>query len=196
MKKLLPSLLLTAAIVLAAGNQPARADAPGSHLLLLSGANARQEIGLSASQQTSLDRLIGQYRQEIAPLMGRRDAQSAAMIEASTRAFDNRARAVLTPEQQSRLLQVEAKTLGPWVLHSPSVQEQLVLTDGQIARINAIAEKTQARNSELHRQVDAGKITPQERINKMRVFRLGQHRSLERILTPEQLATLRSLADS
>jgi hypothetical protein len=193
MKKL-TTILLFGSCMFLAGALDARADAPGSHLMLLSGENAQREIGLTPSQRKAIERLVADYRKEVAPFHARKDSQSAAMIEASMRAFDNRARGLLSTEQRTKLYVVEAKTLGPWILHSPSVQEQLLLSDSQISRINRVLERAAAYNTKLFKEVDAGKLTNAQRIEKMREFRVRESRSLERILNSSQREQFRKMA--
>lgn len=193
MKKLAAMILLGSLLVVA-GGQEARADSPGSHLMLLTGENVQRTLNLTPAQKKSIERLVAEYRKEVAPFHEKRDARALAMIEASTRAFDNRARGILTDEQESKLYVVEARVLGPWVLHSSSVQQQLVLSESQVNRINRVAEKAKAYNNRLHREVEAGKITNAQRIEKMKEFRLRESRGLEKILTPAQRQQLAKLA--
>jgi Spy/CpxP family protein refolding chaperone len=193
MKKL-TAIFLSLSCLLVLNPGDARADAPGSHLLLLAGENAQREISLTASQRKSIDRLLAEYRKEVAPFFEKKDARSAAMIDASMRAFDTRARALLSPEQRAKLYVVEAKTLGPWILHSPAIQKQLLLSERQVSSINRVAERAEAYNTKLHGEVDAGKITNEERVEKMRAMRIRESRSLEKILTSAQREQLRALA--
>lgn len=169
---------------------------PGSHLLFLTGENVQRELALTPSQKKSISRLEAEYRQEVEPFLKRADAQAATMLKASTRAFDQRARDLLTDLQLSRLYEVEAKALGPWILHAPAVQKQLGLTNRQIAQVNRIADKTEEYNQKLHAEVTDGNLTKEQRIQKMREFRLRESRKLEKVLTTDQRKALQKLAQS
>jgi hypothetical protein len=173
---------------------PAGAETPGSATLFLSGENVRKELRISPSQARALDRLRTELRGEIQPFLEGRNAASASVISASIQAYDQKALAILTPTQRQNLRRIEARVLGPWLLHSPSVQTQLNLSEDQIRRINGIAERVERHNQRMHQRVERGRLTQPQRLESVRSYRLQQNPKLLGILTPEQLAAFQALS--
>lgn len=173
----------------------AAALTPGSTTLFLAGENVRQEVGITPTQARALDRLRRELREEIRPFCEARNAAAASMIAASVQTYDEKALALLTPAQRQKLRRVEARALGPWLLHSPSVQTELNLSDSQVRRIEAIAQRVERYNQRQHRRVDRGRITPAARLHLVREYRLSQNPKLLSILTPEQLQAFQALSN-
>ena len=166
----------------------AQADTPGSRTLLLMGDNVRQELKITKAQATAIDRLQSEYRREIVPFIERADARSLAMLQASTAAFDRRVTELLTPAQRDQLLRLEHRILGPWMLHTHSIQDELELSLDQRARIAAVAARVESYNQRLLRQVAEGRISLATRLQRLREYRQRQSQALLRILTKEQRA--------
>jgi hypothetical protein len=116
------------------------------------------------------------------------------MLQASTAAFNRRATAVLTPAQRDQLLRIEHRILGPWMLHAPSVQEELNLSLDQKTRIAAIQDQVESYNQRLLGEVTSGRLTPAARLHRLREYRERQHSTLLRVLTTEQRQALSQMA--
>ncbi len=171
----------------------ARAQSTGSRVLLLGAENVRNELRLSSAQRQSLDSLRKKYREEARELVSAGDAGSASRLQTITQAYDNQAIAVLSPAQAKSLGLIERKVLGAWMLTSPEVQQKLALTDSQKSKVARIQQQLYDKNAEQNRLLDEGKITPFQRLEKLRNTRLKSTRSLEKLLTKQQLAALRSI---
>ena len=187
----LPAILAAAALVLAA--IPLQAQPAGSKVLLLGSENIRNELGLSQTQRHSLDAMRVAFRNEARELVSAGDAGSASRLLRVTEFYDNRALALLTPAQSQQLAKIEHRVLGAWVVTNPAIQQKLGLSEKQIAKITAIQDRMAAKNADINRMLDEGKITPAGRLDKLRDARLDLTRSLERILSRQQRNKLRSL---
>lgn len=173
-----------------------RAEMPGSETLLLGGANVQTELGLSPRQCRKIDLLRSEYRAAIQPLLLKDNASSAKALEILTTEFDAKSLALLTPSQRVALEKIQFKMLGPWILHDPSAQSKLGLSEQQKQKIASVAAKTNALNAKLSQKVLDGKITPATRINELRAYRLKQSLKLTKTLTPEQKVLFQKLGAS
>lgn len=172
------------------------AASTGSQTLLLQGEQLRQELTLTKKQCNALDQLRADYRKEIQPFLAQADAKAANMLDSTTQKFDKKALSILSPAQKTKLKQLEYKILGPWILHTPSVQEQLSLTNRQKQQVAHVATKMTNYTNCLNKKVAAGKMTPADRLNKLRIYRLQQGQVLEKILMPQQLQAMKAKSNS
>ena len=172
------------------------AASTGSQTLLLQGEQLRQELALTKKQCNALDQLRTDYRKEIQPFLAQADAKAANMLDSATQKFDKKALSILSPAKKTKLKQLEYKILGPWILHTPAVQEQLSLTPCQKKQVAKVATKMTNYTNCLNKKVAAGKMTPADRLNKLRIYRLQQGELLEKILMPQQLQAMKAKSNS
>lgn len=186
-------ILVTAAGFLLGGISDGNAETLGSRVLLLGIENVRDELELTSAQRASLDRLRTSYRKEAQPIVAARTPEAQTQFQQVTKKYDQRALAVLTPAQKSELGSILHKVHGAWMLTSPEVQTQLALTPKQIANIKKRQLDLEAFTDKVNAEAYEGKITPQQRITKLRNYRMKMVDRMERSLTKEQRAVLTAI---
>jgi hypothetical protein len=174
MKRLLPLVLMAAALTGCANAQPtapspaknrASVDHPGSIPILLGLDPVRQYLQLTPVQCGLLDALRSDYKSQAQNITAiGMDGQDAALrsgwdLEDLRARFNARSLAVLNPSQQDGLRQIERQMLGGSLLTSPSEQKLLGLTADQQSSIAAISKADQANAASINAQFNAGKIS-------------------------------------
>jgi len=198
MKSLCLALLLTVSCGLSYAHASS-ASFPGSVPILLGYDSIRKDLSLSRSQCTALDRLRSSYKSDARAVTARspqtaveKNAANTA-IESLNAKYNARALALLTPAQTLRLDQIGHQTLGAWMLFLPRIQDSLHLADGQKALISKIEASGKTFVNDLNHDFEDGKISLQERLEKLRHWRNKESKKLMRLLTPEQRRSLQSL---
>ena len=143
---LLASLAIPARAV---AGEPTVPDCPQGErvnpLVLLVRPDVGSELKLSPERAEAARRLLGQLHDKAAALKGRRDAQALAARRQVDEEMQRWLARELSPEQRSRLYQIELQWEGPAALHTrPTVAQGLGLTDEQR---QGIAQAVALRNS-------------------------------------------------
>ena len=189
---LLRKLVIAAALVITSLSG-LQAETLGSSVLLLGIENVRDELKLTSAQRRNLDTLRSSYRKAAANSAANRTPAAKAQLAAATKTFDEKALAVLTTEQRQKLGTLLHQIHGSWMLTSPTVQKQLGLTEKQVSAINRRQIQLEVFTDKTNALAYQGKITNQQRVLRLRNYRLKQSESMEKLLTAKQRQTLRAI---
>ncbi len=198
MKSTLLTLLVALSFGLSAG-RASDATFPGSAPILLGNDAVRKELALSRSQCAALDSIRSQYKTDARAVTTRYPQSAAekgaanATIESLNAKYNARALAVLTPAQSQRLDQIGHQTLGGWMLFLPRIQDAIGLGADKKALIAKIEGSGKVLINSVNRDFEDGKISLQERLDRLRSWRIKESKKLMRILTPEQRRSLEAL---
>ena len=172
---------------------------PGSVAILLGLDSVRRELKLSPAQAARLDAIRADFktgaRKLTAQAPGTPVARKSAWYSLANlkNKADANALAVLTPEQRSRLVQIEHQILGGTMLLLPSVQKAIGLSPAQIAKIGRLQQNGLKYAGALNRRFEDGKISHHERLALLRAHRIKQAGAMVRLLTPSQRQALNAL---
>lgn len=129
-------------------------------ILLLTRADVRADLQLSAEQAADALRIIADLHEKAMALKGRNDAEAVtarAEVDMASRAWIEQR---LTPVQRERLLQLDLQWEGlSSIITRPIVAESLALTDAQrVALAKAVAERNGRRNGGPPIEADEAKF--------------------------------------
>jgi Spy/CpxP family protein refolding chaperone len=166
---------------------------PGSLPVLLGSDRVQKELNLSAKQKTQIQSLRSGYRDASRKIVASVDPNDSAAkrsaqksIEATNVSYNQRVLAILTPEQKTRLTQIQRQLLGGHLLLSAEVREQLNLTDKQKVKLAKIHQKHQKRVAKVNGWYEAGEVGNYERLLYLRQDRLAQAEAMEEVLNRDQ----------
>ncbi len=191
--KLLPALLT--ALVLSATSVFATvtaSDHPGSLPVLLGQDHVRKDLGLTASQARALDKIRSDFRRSARKLAASSTGTQAA-LDALISSTNGKALAVLTPQQRTRVIEIQHQLLGSTMLVSPTVQKKLDLKPWQVDAIEKIRSKGVEFVGQVNGWYQNGDITQTERLELLRDRRLAQARAMEILLSPAQRRALTAM---
>jgi hypothetical protein len=116
-------------------------------LLLLSRPDVRADLGLNPAQTAEARRAISELHAKAAALRGKTGAEAIAARRAIDEEQRRRLEALLSPEQQDRLVQIDLQWEGPSALISRKmVAESLNLDDRQRATLaQAVSDRDRRR---------------------------------------------------
>jgi hypothetical protein len=180
--------------ILAAGTEH-----PGSVPVLLGLDSVRNELGLTKSQRTKLDQIRSNFKADARLITTRPPTtqveKSAAnsTVKALIAKYNQKAVAVLTPTQHARLVEIERQTLGGLMLFLPGEQKQLQLSPGQVNALAKIRADGEAYASQITNSFEKGDISLQERLVKLRNYRIKQSDRCLRVLSPAQQKAFKNL---
>lgn len=185
--------LLCAAVLLLATSAGAFAETLGSRVLLLGIENVRNELNLNADQRRTLDRLRSSYRESAVREAQLRTPEAKARLDRAMQTFNQRALAVLTPAQQTKLNTILHQMHGAWMLTSPPVQQQLGLNADQVKTIQQRQQQLEVYTDKVNALAYEGKITNQQRVVRLRNYRLRLADAMEGMLTAGQRQKLTAI---
>jgi hypothetical protein len=187
------SLLVTMFLLAACTSAPAQKKAsPASVAVLLKLDGVRQELGITPVQAGLLDALHTQYKSQAKNIMAfGQDGDDGALrsewdIRSLRKQYNARALAVLTSDQQNRLLEIQRQMLGGNLLSSPSEQSLLGLSADQQAQIAALSNSGQAQARAVTAQAAAGQISDYSKRSQLRRIQNQQSSQMLAVLTPDQ----------
>jgi len=102
-------------------------------------------------------------------------------------------KAIITPEQQKRLDEINVQLQGGNVLADPDMQKTLNLTADQLKQIKDLQDKQNEANASLMEKVQNGDIDRQEVGPMMQKNREALGVAMEKVLTDDQRAQLKKL---
>ncbi len=174
-------------------------------LAILRAEQVRQELGLTEEQQAKLQELGRQLMEEGRQrFQGMRDlpedqrrARFAQIMEESRAELEERLAKVLSADQMKRLKQIalQQELQGPGgvrALTRKDVASALGLTEDQVQKINAVADKIQEEMRGMFRP-GAGPEQRDQLRQRMEELRAQARGEVENILTPEQMGKLKEL---
>lgn len=198
--RLLTASLFLSLVFLAAPLMGATApEHPGSLPVFLGLESVRKELGITKSQGARLDKIRAEFKSGARLITATSPATAAERSEANAKVktlvarYNDKAVAVLTPAQRTRLAQIERQTLGGLMLFLPGEQKLLNLTSRQIAAIGKIRTRGEAFANRMAAMFERGAITLQERLAALRNYRIEQSAKCMKVLDPAQRKTFESL---
>ncbi|MEI6492166.1 MAG: hypothetical protein WCO94_06435 [Verrucomicrobiota bacterium] len=197
---LLPSAILLILLLLTAPLPAATTTGhPGSVAVLLGLDSVRNELKLTKSQCDQLDKIRSNFKADAHLITTRPPAtqveKSAAnsTVKSLINRYNEKAVAVLTPQQHARLVQIERQILGGLMLFQPDEQKLLGLSSSQIAALGQIRSNGEAFASRVTNSFEKGNLTLQERLATLRNYRIKQSAKCLQVLSPAQRKAFRSL---
>jgi hypothetical protein len=132
-------------------------------LLLLSRPDVRADLGLNPTQTAEARRAISELHAKAAALRGKTGAEAIAARRAIDEEQRRRLEALLSPEQQDRLVQIDLQWEGPSALISRKiVAESLNLDDRQRATLaQAVSDRDRRRAQAPDRGGDERQLAEQ-----------------------------------
>ncbi len=190
--------LLAAAILMLAGLSPLRAgngngsDSPASLAVLLGLDGVRQELGITPAQSGLLDALQSDYKSQAKTIMaiGQADQDAALRADWDVRSlrkqYNARSLAVLTPDQQQRLMELQRQMLGGSLLSSVTEQKLLGLSPQQQQQLAALSSSSQAQATSINAQAQAGQLSDFRKGIELRRIQQQTSDRMVAVLTPDQ----------
>lgn len=189
------ALSVTAALLIA-GLVPLHAgdgsDSPASLAVLLGLDGVRQELGISPVQCGLLDSLQADYRKQAKNIMmiGEADQDAALRsdwdIRSLRKQYNSRSLAVLSADQQQRLMELQRQMLGGSLLSSVAEQKLLGLSAQQQKQLASIAFSSQAQVTSVTAQARAGQISDFRKGIDLRRIQRQTSDQMVAVLTAEQ----------
>lgn len=167
-------------------------DSPASLAVLLGLDGVRQELQISPAQCGLLDALQADYKKEAKNIMaiGQADQDAALRADWDVRSlrkqFNSRLLAVLTSDQQQRLLELQRQLLGGSLLSSNSEQKLLGLSSQQKQQLSALSSSSQAQATAINAQAQAGQISGFRKGIELRRIQQQTANQMTSVLTPDQ----------
>jgi hypothetical protein len=190
--------LLAVAILLLAGLSPLRAgngngsDSPASLAVLLGLDGVRQELGITPAQSGLLHALQSDYKSQAKNIMaiGQADQDAALRADWDIRSlrkqYNARSLAVLTSDQQQRLMELQRQMLGGSLLSSVTEQKLLGLSPQQQQQLAALSSSSQAQATSVNAQAQAGQISGFRKGIELRRIQQQTSDRMVAVLTPDQ----------
>lgn len=179
MKKLVIAAALVAASAMTfaqgGGRMFGRGGGGGSPTMLLMRSDVIHDVGLSDEQKDKLAKI----REDAQAAMQERMQNSGfqpggpppseeeqkkfrAEMQKFQEEQESKVNAVITPDQQKRLLEIFVQLNGASSITNKTVQKGLGLTDDQIAKIKSLQDKQQAANREIFQKMRDGELDRSE----------------------------------
>ena len=177
-------------------------DYPGSVSMLLGVESVRSDLALDAKQKSRLNALRKELRSKSQVLTGKKSKVPTSRLTADQKLFslidsnNSGALAVLTPEQSVRFHEIQNQALGFTMLVSPKVQRQLELGIKQVISIEKIRLKGLDYVAETNLAFEEGKISQDERLQRLRDYRAHQAEDFKNVLTRVQRKVFSALCGS
>ena len=169
-RRALAALVLLSVAAMPASSLGDEAPLPDSRLgirtvplLLLSRPDVRADLGLNPAQTAEAQRAISELYAKAAALRGKTGAEAIAARRAIDEEQRRRLEALLSPEQQDRLVQIDLQWEGPSALISRKmVAESLNLDDRQRATLaQAVSDRDRRRAQAPDRAGDERQLAEQ-----------------------------------
>ncbi len=168
-------------------------------MFLLRRNDVRKDLKLTDKQIADLTALQEKMQTEMREMFqnggggGDREALMK-MVQEKMAAAQKETDAILTPEQQARLKQINVQITGNRVILDPDTQTKLKLTDAQKAKIKDLQEKQQAANQSLMEKMRNGEIEREELTASMTKNNDALNVELGKLLTDDQKKMLADMA--
>ena len=167
-------------------------DYPGSVSMLLCVESVRSDLALDAKQKSRLNALRKELRSKSEVLTRKKSKVPISRLTPDQKLFslidgnNSSALAVLTLEQSVRFHEIQNQALGFTMLVSPKVQRQLELGIKQVISIEKIRLKGLDFVAETNHTFEEGKISQDERLQRLRDYRAHQAEDFKAVLTRAQ----------
>lgn len=176
------TVVLTLAFATSLHAQQIRINLP-KFALLINDAVVK-ELKLSAEQQERINGVLGDCIREI-------DGQKRLVIQGQTdlEAMETDCEKVLTAKQVKRLREAWLQSNGPMAITEEQLGKDLKVTEEQTKKAKVVIQKM---NDELVEVFHSG-IDPKEQLPKIKQLRADARKTMETLLTKEQLTKLTEL---
>lgn len=167
-------------------------DTPASIHVLLGLDGVRQELQITPAQSGLLDALQADYKSQAKNIMaiGQADQDAALRADWDVRSlrkqYNSRSLAVLTADQQQRLMELQRQMLGGSLLSSTSEQQLLGLSSQQRQQLGALSSSSQAQATAINAQAQAGQISSYRKGMELRRIQQQTANQMTALLTPDQ----------
>ena len=167
-------------------------DSPASLSVLLGLDGVRQELSITPAQSGLLDALQADYKKQAKNIMaiGQADQDAALRADWDVRSlrkqYNARSLAVLTADQQQRLMELQRQILGGSLLSSSSEQQLLGLSSQQRQQLAALSSSSQAQATAINAQAQAGQISDFRKGIELRRIQQQTANQMTAVLTPDQ----------
>lgn len=155
-----------------------------SGLFLLGQDSVQSELKLTPDQTAQAKELLEKSRESMRGLREASPQERRKKFEESASANEAAVKALLKPEQLTRLNQISLQVRGPMAFSDPQVAESLGLTSEQKDKIHGIHEKSREEMRSLGRE--GGR-------EKFEELRKSTSEKIQALLTPEQEAKWKAL---
>lgn len=159
-----------------------------------------RKLNLSDTQRAAVRAILQRERQAMfqsgVPLQGREAVRAA--IEARRERVGDEIAGLLTPEQKATFARLRARLrerLAGGFGQGEVLARELGLSAAQQERVRSMLEERHGALREVHAQVRAGTLTRPELRRRAKAEREAFRAQLETLLTPEQQARFRKLAE-
>ncbi len=173
------------------GGQGRRGGGGGGITGLLRRPDVQADLQLTDEQKTKLTDLRTQMRQQFQNNSG--TPPDPAEMRQRQEAYQKAVEAILTPDQNKRLHQIQVQTMGEESATLPEVQAAIGLSDEQKSQLKELQATHDAANTSVRDKQRSGEIdraaAQQARDTNTKVFREGIHK----ILTQAQLDKIKEL---
>lgn len=167
-------------------------DSPASLAVLLGLDGVRQELHITPAQSGLLDALQADYKKQAKNIMAIGEADQDAALRADwdvrslRKQYNARSLAVLTPDQQQRLMELQRQMMGGSLLTSVSEQKLLGLNSRQQQQLAALGSSSQAQATSVNAQAQAGQISEFRKGIELRRIQRQTSDQMMALLTPDQ----------
>ena len=167
-------------------------DYPSSVSMLLCVESVRSDLALDAKQKSRLNALRKELRSNSEVLTRKKSKVPISRLTPDQKLFslidgnNSSALAVLTLEQSVRFHEIQNQALGFTMLVSPKVQRQLELGVKQVITVEKIRLKGLDFVAETNLAFEEGKISQDERLQRLRDYRAHQAEDFKDVLTRAQ----------
>ncbi|MFZ0435923.1 MAG: hypothetical protein WAL87_08145 [Chthoniobacterales bacterium] len=175
-----------------AGSSGSGTDSPASLAVLLGLDGVRQELQITPVQSGLLDALQSDYKSQAKNIMaiGQADQDAALRADWDIRSlrkqYNARSLAVLTPDQQQRLMELQRQMLGGSLLSSVTEQKLLGLSTQQQQQLAALSSSSQAQATSINAQAQAGQLSDFRKGIELRRLQQQTSDRMVAVLTPDQ----------
>ena len=167
-------------------------DTPASIPVLLGLDGVRQDLQITPVQAGLLDALQADYKSQAKNIMaiGQADQDAALRADWDVRSlrkeFNSRSLAVLTADQQQRLMELQRQMLGGSLLSSVTEQKLLGLSAQQRQQLTSLGSSSQAQATAINAQAQAAQISSFRKGMELRRIQQQTADQMMAVLTPDQ----------
>ncbi|TWT80668.1 Thiol-disulfide oxidoreductase ResA [Planctomycetes bacterium CA13] len=191
-------LLFLPLIICAVGEKNAYAQTafptlPPVLLQMIRDDTVHQDLGISESQIQEIRGVLVDvdgpwFRARIQPAKEQQE-----IINAMTTQLQTRLKTILTPEQQTRLTQLQRQALGSRMVLRNDLRDTLEISDSQLTEFVESFKETDKRSNELQQSLSKGELTADEVQKELGELQANERQSFVDVLTTKQRSSIGAL---
>ena len=169
----------------------------GNPAFLLRDEQVRAELKITDEQKSKLDELQSSMQEEMRSAFQGAGGDQAAMRKTMTTLMEGMAKkvnAILTPEQQQRLKEINIQQTGNSVVMQKDIQKDLGLKEEQIKKLADLQKKQQDANQSIFQKMRDGEIEREQVQELMTKNAKALDAEIDKVLTDEQKKKLKEMA--